>query len=798
MRALILAAFVALAATLAHAPVAQAAWASDPYLAQVAVCTASGTQSDFSVCSDAAGGVIVAWVDQRPGATTDVYAQRINASGNPVWAADGVPVCTVTGTQTNPQIVPDGTGGAFVVWMDRRNLVTDDIYAQRLNSSGVRQWSNSGVLVSGASGNQRNPTIAADGFGGFVTSWWDERNAATSPDVYAQRVNANGALLWTGGGLFTNGMPVSTAANDQSPGQIVSDGAGGAIVTWNHELSAGEWDVYAQRLSAASGAEMWTSGGVPVVNGTGYQLLRSTASDGVGGLLVTFMESGLGNHNLRAQRVGSTGTVRWLESLTDMGFVNDKSSSSSIVPDNTGGFFAVHAYTGTPVLQRIGAGGAPGWASPGVTIDNVSGWGQFPRIVPDGAGGCVVVYMGPNTVLRAARVSGGGTAQWSGTWIPVQSAYYAQSMEVVATTDQHFIVVWQAYNEAGSDLHAQRFDVQGALGAPEPVMTGVRDVRNDQGGRVRVSWNRSDRDVEWLGGIVDYRVWRSVSVAALSGRKSRAATSDADAAARTGDLLVLPDAANGYAWELVATQAAASLAEYSVVTDTEADSLAGSNPRTAFMVEARAGTASTSQRWFSQPDSGYSVDDLAPAQPAPFVAVGSGGGTQLHWGANTESDLAFYRVYRGADPAFTPGPATFVGQTTDTTMVDAAARPLVYKLVAVDVHGNTSPWATAMPAGSVDAGDGARGQALSLSAPQPNPARAGVGVLRFTLPVAGAATVRLYDAPGRVRATLANGRFAAGEHVADLRDAGRLPAGLYLARLDGPGGSRTQRVVIVE
>jgi len=38
------------------------------------------------------------WKDERNG-NIDIYAQRIDASDVPLWAVDGVPVCTAAGDQ---------------------------------------------------------------------------------------------------------------------------------------------------------------------------------------------------------------------------------------------------------------------------------------------------------------------------------------------------------------------------------------------------------------------------------------------------------------------------------------------------------------------------------------------------------------------------------------------------------------------------------------------------------------------------------------------------------------------------
>src|SRR4029079_1985737 len=57
-------------------------------------------------------------------------------------------------------------------------------------------------------------------------------------------------------------------------------------------------------------------------------------------------------------------------------------------------------------------------------------------------------------------------------------------------------------------VHAQRIDRFGALANPEPAMSGVTDVRGDQGGHVRLLWNASYLDADLYSSFWSYYVWR--------------------------------------------------------------------------------------------------------------------------------------------------------------------------------------------------------------------------------------------------------------------------------------------------
>jgi hypothetical protein len=98
----------------------------------------------------------------------------------------------VDGQQAYLRITPDGTGGAIIVWEDWR--ADGDIYSQRVNAGGVPLWTENGVAVCTASALQSSPEIASDGSGGAITVWYDYRNVETGLHLYAQRIGAGGGV----------------------------------------------------------------------------------------------------------------------------------------------------------------------------------------------------------------------------------------------------------------------------------------------------------------------------------------------------------------------------------------------------------------------------------------------------------------------------------------------------------------------------------------------------------------------------------------------------------------------------
>ena len=75
---------------------------------------------------------------------------------------------TATTNQENPQLISDGKGGAFITWEDSQGG-NSNIYAQHIDSTGTPKWAANGLAISVASVGKWNPLkpqIVSDGQGG--------------------------------------------------------------------------------------------------------------------------------------------------------------------------------------------------------------------------------------------------------------------------------------------------------------------------------------------------------------------------------------------------------------------------------------------------------------------------------------------------------------------------------------------------------------------------------------------------------------------------------------------------------
>jgi hypothetical protein len=776
-----------------------------PVLAQssngVAVVAQLATQTNHQLVPDGEGGAFIVWQDSRTGAW-DIYAQRIDGSGNPSWGLAGVEVSAAAGDQTIPQLVSDGQGGIIVCWMDTR-LGSNDIFAQRLNARGVTQWSFGGVALTTATSTQDRPRIASDGANGAVVVWQDFRFG--NWDLFAQRISGAGAVQWT-----VDGVAVATVANQQENPVVVSDGAGGVIMSWQ-DLRSSNYDIYAQRLSA-SGVAQWTSNGIPVSAVSGHQLDVAIAADDVGGAFLAWEDQRAGTQRIYAQRLGPTGIQLWTTDGVAVATPPAATNDPQLASDGTGGVIVTwydnRGITSNDIYaQRVASTGVPQWVANGVSVCTSIGEQFTPKVVSDGAGGGIITWHDSrfgNYDIFAQRVLASGARLWAVDGLPLCRTVGTQDGPNLVTDGSGGAIVTWTENRfsatTGVDLFAQRVAPDGTTLFPDaeyPSLISVEDVPNDQGGAMKLSWLANIHDLPPFNRIGTYRIWRSVPSHAVATRTGRMVPMAQAGEAGPNDLLVTHVAGTDYFWEFLADRPSGHIYRYSYVAATTSDSMPGSNPVTAFMVQALHST-DTNQWWYSNPDSGYSVDNLGPQQPAALTAQYSGSTTTLRWLPNLETDFAVYRVYRGTSDDFVIGPGTLVASQPDTGYVDPAGGAFHYKVTAVDLHGNESPVALARPPGAVSVDHALATAEIGLSA-SPNPVRMST-VVRVRGKADARATLEVIDLGGRRVRTLLDGAIPQGEFAVtwDGHDEAGAEArnGVYFLRLS-LGAERTSRRIVV-
>ena len=720
--------------------VAPAQWAVDGN----AVCTATGPQDHIRAAANGLGGAVMVWQDNR-GSSTDIYARQIGFLGPAEWTSNGVALCTAAGGQLNPQVVHDGFGYLLYTWEDYRTG-TADLYGAITDRLGNVFTSPDGFPICTAAGAQQYAALTTNSFGTGYVAWSDARSGGNR--IYAQAFNVFNNSFWGG-----NGLSVCAFASEQLFPAIAPDGTDGAFVVWQ-DVRNGNHDIFAQHVNI-SGSLLWAANGAGVCVQSAGQTNPMVVSDGSGGIIIAWLDYRNGTSvAIYGQHVTAGGTPLWGTNGIPLVISSDSIILPRMISDGAGGAIIawedlrnIATTAGDVYAQRVNGSGGVLWGTNGVAVCTAPFDQTAVDIASDGANGVIVSWtdvrsLGPADVY-AQRMNSTGSAAWAGNGIPVCTAAGNQlGTSIVASETGASILAWEDRRTGGiADVYAQRIDIgSGLIGHPQPYISSIVDVPNDQGGQVRITMLPGDgqpigeefevHDLDYPGDVVYVGTW---------------------------------DGSPSYVFDVL-TWGVGVANHYYVWA--------------GFVSNTAAGT---------------SIDNLAPPAPT-LTGQRNGANVNLSWNV-TAPDISHYSVERSD----LGGPITVnVPAYTD---LNVPTMELHYRVRAVDIHGNQGPASNelvipvATGVAEMSVGPGA----LTLLPNSPNPFRASTAI-RFGMPKAGRVTVELYDAAGRRVVVKDLGEVEAGwrDVVVDGRDdSGRLLAsGVYFCRVSAGGETRTKKVVV--
>jgi len=269
------------------------------------VCVGNSMQLGINMEADNDGGAFIIWGDSR-NPSKDLYAQRLSASGEPLWTVNGIPVANGPGDEVQNTMLPDGQGGMMMAYT--HNYVGDeDIYAKHFDANGNMTWADP-LALAVATGNQFGVRLAALSGGDFVFTWTDQRS--NDPDIYAQKINLAGEILWPD--PFIVYVEQDTIPQKNPRIQATTDNA--AVIVWeDFRLDRQNADLFAQKL-AADGTKLWGEDGIALVTADFAQIGQRMDADNNGGVYIVWDDLRNGNapnDDVYAQHLNSAGQAMW-------------------------------------------------------------------------------------------------------------------------------------------------------------------------------------------------------------------------------------------------------------------------------------------------------------------------------------------------------------------------------------------------------------------------------------------------------------------------------------------------------
>ncbi|MHA1127026.1 MAG: hypothetical protein ACTSO7_16490 [Candidatus Heimdallarchaeota archaeon] len=467
----------------------------------IPICLAPEDQGHAKMALTSDGDIVIVWADPRNG-DADIYAQRLDPFGNPLWALNGVPVCTAPEGQMYCVPISDESGGVYIIWEDGRSNVDWDIYAQRLDSSGNPLWDLNGIPICNFSEDQQRFDVCIDSGNtrDIIVSWTDERDGgSSSSDIYAQKVALNGSTLWA-----DNGVVVCNETGRQSKAKIVSDYNQGAFICWEDRRSGATSDysnIYMQRLDE-NGSNRWAATGKTICLAADEQTDLYMINGYPESAIIAWTDNRSGNYDIYAQQVSKYGILELAvngEAMcnaagiqTNVKMCSDGNYGAIITWDdernNIGsGYYDIFA-------QSLNATGYLQWTTNGKIISNSEEEQYVGKIISDADSGAIITWVQKNSptemLLYAQRVQSDGTCIWgnNGTAINPVPDEEQYDTDVVLIKEGEAVFSWiESFTLGATDLYAQYY-----RDLTIPYSNSPEDATYQQGSTETISWILND------------------------------------------------------------------------------------------------------------------------------------------------------------------------------------------------------------------------------------------------------------------------------------------------------------------
>lgn len=728
----------------------------------------ASAQTAYGVATDASGNIVVTGTiqgtvnfgggDLTSGGGYDVFIAKFDASGNHQWSQRFGDVLD----QSPAAVATDAAGNIYVTGRFNGNIDFgggnlaaggDAVFLAKFNSAGAHLWSQrfgdgSAARASSMAVDASNNVIIGGYFFSVINFGGGNLTSAGNYDVFLAKFNSGGTHQWSGS---------YGDVDDQQAASVAVDAAGSVVVTGNMEgtmdfgggnlTSAGGLDIFLAKLDAG-GTHQWSQrfGDTASIE-QGYAVAID-ASDNVilGGNVSGSVDFGGGT-------LVSTGGV-----------------DVFVAKFTTGGTHVWSALYGNNISQFLNA----------LAVDasgNITVCGQYSGTINFGGGDLTTVgssnmYLASLTPSGAHRFS---QRYGDGSMYPY-ALTHDPSKNVIAAGGFNTSVNFggSTLTSSGIDIYLAKFS--GAT--PEPEIIDIVDVGNDQGRKVRIRFAASGHDD--AGASVPIEQYEAYL------------RSDPTPSAMAQPASLLASGAQQIpGWGFVAAVPAHAESEYELYAPTLADStVAQGQYYSVFFIRAATGTPSL--YYDSPPDSGYSLDNLAPGVPTSF-AYSAG---TLTWDESTAPDFDYFSVYGSNSNTF--GSAILIDYTVSPTMDVMSSSYNYFFVTATDFSGNEGVAAALDVATGV--GETPRQYVLSISA-YPNPFNPNT-MVRYTVPSKGLVDVSVYDVRGARVAILVNAWRDVGAYTEgwDGVDAGGNPvsSGIYFARVSHPSGTMTYKLVLLK
>ena len=331
-----------------------------------------------TVCPGESGSMIFVWSDTRYG-SRNVFAQKVDSSGVLLWGSQGSAVTNLPGRQEDPVAITDGDGGAFIAWVDYRFDDEGDIFIQHIDNQGNRMMDDNGEALARVDGRHLTINMCTDSLGGVFVAWQDKRNFLDD-DIFGTHVSSNYEII-----APSSGVSIIQMNGNQGAKSLEYAGNNQATIIWSDTRSGSGNDIYCQKINMNM-EKIFSDGGLEV----------SATSDLETTPRTTFMKN---DTSFVIWQSGTESTDIYYNLLTSDGLVfsehlqlcsfNSSKANPRIKRNQLGEVFIQwidyrnDPTAGNHYYQRVSHGGNISWDQNGIQLD-ASGDDHHARFSPGG------------------------------------------------------------------------------------------------------------------------------------------------------------------------------------------------------------------------------------------------------------------------------------------------------------------------------------------------------------------------------------------------------------------------------
>lgn len=475
------------------------------------VTTASrGSEGEYATASDGAGGVFACWNGPGDGVQRSLLVQHSLVSGKRLWGKNGTLLGLAgTGTPAHMSVVPDGADGAVVFWVVEEPAgLSGTIRTLHVDADGAIAEQDSACVIATLVESRSPLLVTADGVGGALVCWTAARADGAGRVLSAQRVGPDGRSLWDVSRI------IATSEYYLAPVSVTTDSLGGAVVWWRTALRGDPApQLRAQRVTA-SGILEWQNGGILIEQSFSPAGTTASVTDGAGGAFVTWCSAR--GASLRSQHVLQSGRLGWSEGGVVVARGQSRKVVSSIIRDATHGVYLNwhdYRYGVAPVVlcQRLDSLGVMLWDHDGVRPTTSFAPSRLAPLSCDGSGNLLIAWEATSrggsaqhrVWMQKLAPDGGRSIGWPTEGVPLGTAGPAKHIASVAQEEDRVVVASTRlilpgrFSLARYDTALDRFVVAGGMattGSPARLYRRARPtgMRIRLRARARVAWATSE------------------------------------------------------------------------------------------------------------------------------------------------------------------------------------------------------------------------------------------------------------------------------------------------------------------